>query len=1017
MKFIRITILTILVLSGLQTSAQEAEEVFGKNKVQYKNFDWRYIVSEHFIVYYYQGGNELAHNAARFAEEDIERITRLIGFDIDEGKKIILIIYNSKIDLQQSNIGIDDYYLVGGETKLIKKKVEIAFPGTQLEFKKEISTQISKLLVNIMMYGGSLKDMVQNSYVFHLPNWFIEGVCRYIGYGWDADLENQMMSIDLEKVKKPSFAELNESALIGHSVWSFIADKYGESTISNILHITSIVKNVETGISSSLAVSYHNFNAEWKNYYRAKRNYPTAQTSYHELPKLEIKKTSKREITEIEISPDGKKIAYTQLRNGKHWIMVYDLETKESTKILKGGQVTPIDKVQGHSPLISWKANNILGVLHYRKGYMELVLENVKNGDHEVLPFTKFEQIVDYDFSDDGKFIIFSALFKGRLDLWEYELDKGKFTQLTSNIFDELGVKYMPLSYDILFSSNRLNDTIEDRFGYFHQISDNFDLFILQRNEPVLRRLTNSTSSETNPQILNGSEIVFQKMSGNKKEFYKMNLASLEKTQLSDESRNYSAFSVSNNRFALAVNDIGKYQLAFKPDMNWTQVANPQELNDTIINEVGKQNDFNSVDEINIGSLVFETELEKAKAEALQDDAERQSKIWLAFPRHYEKLFGAEQVTSTFLIDQLRGTGILMDVSMTEMMGDHYLNAGVFGLTDLKSSNFFGEYRYLKRREDYYLKYNKVSMFLLNEFTAQRYTSNTFDLDIAYPFNVSNRVALSTTFITTRFSEVYRLLFDDVTSNYVGYGLEYVFDNTKTHGLNMIEGTRGKVYWNTYVNTTNGNRNFAKLKIDLRHYQRVHRDITWASRLSAGIFMGNDKKQFLLGGLDNWLFSKTNTTSENSPLFLTPEVDNSNLLFIDYATGMRGFIYNQRNGNKYFLINNEIRVPLIKYLHRSPVSSTFFRNLQFVAFYDFGAAWSGSSPFGRNNSYNTQTIGGNGNPFKAIVTNYRNPFLAGYGFGMRTVMLGYYVKLDAAWGVENFTLQAPVVYLTFGYDF
>ena len=72
--------------------------------------------------------------------------------------------------------------------------------------------------------------------------------------------------------------------------------------------------------------------------------------------------------------------------------------------------------------------------------------------------------------------------------------------------------------------------------------------------------------------------------------------------------------------------------------------------------------------------------------------------------------------------------------------------------------------------------------------------------------------------------------------------------------------------------------------------------------------------------------------------------------------------------------------------------------------------------FSQNNKINT-TIIGNSNPFTAEVTNYISPWLYGYGGGLRTLFLGYYVKLDVAWGVLNYSVQTPKVYLTIGYDF
>ena len=53
--------ITILVATG---SAQAQNSVFGKNKVQYKNFEWQYIQTSHFDVYFSQDGYDLVDAGA-----------------------------------------------------------------------------------------------------------------------------------------------------------------------------------------------------------------------------------------------------------------------------------------------------------------------------------------------------------------------------------------------------------------------------------------------------------------------------------------------------------------------------------------------------------------------------------------------------------------------------------------------------------------------------------------------------------------------------------------------------------------------------------------------------------------------------------------------------------------------------------------------------------------------------------------------------------------------------------------
>ncbi len=117
------------------------------------------------------------------------------------------------------------------------------------------------------------------------------------------------------------------------------------------------------------------------------------------------------------------------------------------------------------------------------------------------------------------------------------------------------------------------------------------------------------------------------------------------------------------------------------------------------------------------------------------------------------------------------------------------------------------------------------------------------------------------------------------------------------------------------------------------------------------------------------------------------------------------------------LLNSELRVPIVQYFSRRPITSAFLRNLQFTGFVDAGTAYSGGNPFSVDNSNNTLPFGGNGSPFSGTVTNFSNPLLVGYGVGVRTTLFGFYGKADVAWGRENYVTNPPKFYFTLGYDF
>jgi len=188
-----------------------------------------------------------------------------------------------------------------------------------------------------------------------------------------------------------------------------------------------------------------------------------------------------------------------------------------------------------------------------------------------------------------------------------------------------------------------------------------------------------------------------------------------------------------------------------------------------------------------------------------------------------------------------------------------------------------------------------------------------------------------------------------------------------------------------------------------------------ALRASYGQFFGSAPKKYMLGGIDNWLFNTTDRTNANSPLKVERQVDNSDVLFNRYVMNMRGFQYNTQFGERYLLFNAELRFPIAQYLYKGTIGSAFLRNLQLITFVDAGSAWNGSNPFGTDNSISTQKI--NEPPFSAVVTNYRSPFLVSYGGGIRSLLIGYYMKLDVAWGVRDNLVQSPMLHFTLGHDF
>ncbi len=255
------------------------------------------------------------------------------------------------------------------------------------------------------------------------------------------------------------------------------------------------------------------------------------------------------------------------------------------------------------------------------------------------------------------------------------------------------------------------------------------------------------------------------------------------------------------------------------------------------------------------------------------------------------------------------------------------------------------------------------------------------------------------------------------TTNYAGVRASLVYDNSVVIGTNVHEGTRGKVIYETHRSLSGEGLSFSNVEVDFRHYQRLARGIYAAARVNFGSYFGDAPKRYLLGGVDNWAFNKTQSTGDvDDPLIFQTQLDNSDILFNQFRN-QRGYDYNTFQGRNVLTFSGELRVPMAQLLNNKDLRSNFLRNLQFVGFYDIGSAWDDLSPFKDQNNLNIEVIEQEGSPFSAVINNFSNPWLQSAGVGMRTMLFGFFCRLDLSWPIQNFEVQTARFQVSFGYDF
>jgi outer membrane protein assembly factor BamA len=345
----------------------------------------------------------------------------------------------------------------------------------------------------------------------------------------------------------------------------------------------------------------------------------------------------------------------------------------------------------------------------------------------------------------------------------------------------------------------------------------------------------------------------------------------------------------------------------------------------------------------------------------------------------------------------------------------------------MRNGDFYAEAQYLPKQVDFNVRFDRKGIrkeTFVNDI-AYKYALNRLEFGASLPISERIRFSAKPFGAFTRAVHLGRSSIglketSPEPSNrfYAGLRSEFVYDNSIATGMNVMEGTRVKVSYLHYQGLNNSDNSFSQVSADVRHYQKIYKTIIFAVRGFGGSFYGKSPKQYLLGGMDNWIgndskYSGLTANSERNPLGL--DSLNEGILFAEFATNLRGFDYATLFGNNVLLLNAELRIPIVQVFTNSPITSTFLRHLQFVGFYDIGTSWSGNAPFGENGSVNYNEI--KSKPFEVRIKNYLNPWLYSYGVGMRSTLLGYYLKVDVAWPVKNYEVGNTSWFITLGFDF
>src|SRR5262245_29872172 len=100
-KVIAVIGAALFVCLLLPTTASAQGGYFGLNKVQYRDFDFKILKTDHFDIYYYTEEEAAAKMAARMAERWYTRLSQLLNHELSSRQPLIL--YASGSHFRQTN--------------------------------------------------------------------------------------------------------------------------------------------------------------------------------------------------------------------------------------------------------------------------------------------------------------------------------------------------------------------------------------------------------------------------------------------------------------------------------------------------------------------------------------------------------------------------------------------------------------------------------------------------------------------------------------------------------------------------------------------------------------------------------------------------------------------------------------------------------------------------------------------------------------------------------------------------
>lgn len=907
----------IAFVFALMPSLVFCQYYFGQNKVQYTDFDWQVLKTDNFDVYFYPEEEEIAQVAAKMAEDSYRHHVEKFNHVID--KKIPLIIYSSPTFFYQTNV--TPFLLpegVAGFTEYFKERVVVHYHGSHQDLQKLIQHELTHVFqINKISYvckGHRRRNPPRP------PLWFTEGLAEYWSEGWDTDADMVIRDMVISGNIIPFDRLYTISGTyfmykVGQSIVKFMAEAYGDDKLTLLLENWWKEPSFDLLIESTFGVSLAEIGKQWE-YHLKKEYYPYLKDQ--SLPENEANRLTKKRY-------NVKPAVFSNLtENGEEKDFV-------AFKTFRLGYTNialmPLDgEGKGFKRIIKGQRSAKFESLHF-------IDSKIDAYDDGRLAFASksHESDVLYIYDTNEEEIIESYRFDGMINIsspsWAPDGQKIVFSGTTMDgqtdlyLYDTEIDSLTRLTQDIYYdqtpsfsADGNIIAFSSDRSGY-----DGINIFSYNLDTGQIKQLTFGGDKNLSPQWAEESDrLLFTSDADGVPNVYMIDAPTSEQPKL-----------VQITDFVTG---------AFDPDFTSNDSA--------IVFSAYLENSYH-IYSMELDSAMTMNEIEQARqwTSAGSWTPEVLSGQYIKGNVKYKTKLSFDIAQSVMSYDAVFGSIGGLQGALTDMLGNHQYYFLLYNTANTRTdflNSMNAAVTYFNRRKR--LNWGLGVYRFYNEYNDEYYgfvTEQTHGgLALAsYPFSRYDRI--ETALYVREYSK------ETITSKdpkaLVGTAvLSYIKDTSIWDASGPIDGFRMHLTVAGSIDLKKTSYYNSQLNIDVRKYFRLAESSAFAFRTMYFKSMGEDPQRYYLGG--SW--------------------------------DLRGYPRRSFHGQNLFLVNNELRFPLIDRLYIGfPFGAMNFQAIRGALFFDAGKAWDDPAS-GRESEF--------------FRTN--NDLVGSFGFGIR-VSLGYITVL------------------------